>query len=433
MKQFLKKIVAIILATEAAIVIKKYKPKIIAVTGNVGKTSAKDAIFASLSRELFIRKSEKSFNSEIGVPLTILGCQNAWNDPFLWAKNILRGLELIFFREEYPKFLILEVGADHPGDIRSISKWLSPDVVVVTRIPEVPVHIEFFTSRGELIDEKANLITALKKGGTLILNADDADVLRLRERNKSAKVVTFGIEKPADFHASGVTLSYGLDGNMKVLSGVEFVLDKNGENKVKLSGVVGIQHVYPVIISVAVANEFGIDAGRALQPFASYTPPAGRMNILRGIHKSVIIDDTYNSSPIALHEALLVLKNAHSGGRKIAVLGDMLELGMKSNQAHHDAGTFVAKVADILVTVGMRAKKMGDGALDAGMKANKIFSFENSSEAGKFLEGFILKKDLLLVKGSQGARMEKVIEKILEDVKSAPEVLVRQEEEWKKR
>ncbi|MDO8575656.1 MAG: UDP-N-acetylmuramoyl-tripeptide--D-alanyl-D-alanine ligase [bacterium] len=434
LKQIFKKIITLIITLEAIIILKKYSPIVIAVTGNVGKTTTKDAIYAVLSRELFIRKSEKSFNSEIGIPLTILGCDNAWDNPWLWLKNITTGLELIFFKDEYPKYLVLEVGADHPGDIRSVSKWLNPDIVVVTRIPDVPVHIEFFSSRGELLEEKSYLVGAMKKTGTLILNADDADVLRMREKNKNVKVMTYGIDNTANVRAVKTGILYHTESKMKVLSGMEFDVEIKGVVKnVKVEGAVGAQHIYPVLAALSVAESIGVSADRALLALKSYKPPHGRMNVLKGKNKTTIIDDTYNSSPEALKEALVVLKNAHISGRKIAVLGDMLELGKYSTEAHYEIGKLVNNSADILVVVGMRARGFVEGARTAGMKSHKIFSFENSVKAGNFLDSFLLKKDLILFKGSQGVRIEKAILPILEDPKRAGDLLVRQEEEWKNR
>jgi UDP-N-acetylmuramoyl-tripeptide--D-alanyl-D-alanine ligase len=166
MKNFFKSVVVRGLTFEARCVLKKYHPRIIAVTGSVGKTSTKDAIFTAISGDVHARKSEKSFNSEIGVPLTILGLANAWSNPFLWFKNLLDGLLLIVFKQEYPEWLVLEVGADRPGDIESVAAWLKPDVAVFTRLPDVPVHVEFFSSPEEVIKEKKFLAYALKAGGT---------------------------------------------------------------------------------------------------------------------------------------------------------------------------------------------------------------------------------------------------------------------------
>ena len=154
-------------------VVAKYKPRIVAVTGSVGKTSTKDAIYAVLASRYHVRRSDKSFNSEIGLPLTILGVPNGWSNPLRWLGNLIDGVSLIFFRASYPEWLVLEVGADRPNDIRSVAQWLPVEVAVVTRLPEVPVHVEFFDSPEEVVEEKASLISALRPGGTLVLFDDD--------------------------------------------------------------------------------------------------------------------------------------------------------------------------------------------------------------------------------------------------------------------
>ena len=150
MRSFFKKLVATLLRAEARLVLRKYNPKVIAVTGSVGKTSAKDAIYAVIADQFHARKSEKSFNSEIGLPLTILGIPNAWNNPFKWLQNLLDGLALYLFRTSYPEWLVLEVGADRPGDIKKVASWLKVDIAVITRLPEMPVHVELFSSPAEV-------------------------------------------------------------------------------------------------------------------------------------------------------------------------------------------------------------------------------------------------------------------------------------------
>src|SRR3989344_4669974 len=138
MKSALKKIIFGILTWEARLMLHKHHPKIIAVTGSVGKTSTKDAIYTVISKKFNTRKSEKSFNSEIGVPLTILGLDTAWSNFFKWIWNIIVGLWRVLFIRNYPKVLVLEVGADHPGDIRNIVEWVQPDIAVVT--PPADIH-----------------------------------------------------------------------------------------------------------------------------------------------------------------------------------------------------------------------------------------------------------------------------------------------------
>src|SRR3989338_6033665 len=168
MKTTLKKIITYILQIESRLVIWRYKPKVIAITGSVGKTSTKDAVYAVLSGVSYVRKSEKSYNSEIGLPLTILGIPNGWNNPLVWWKNILKGLWLILVPHKYPKWLVLEVGVGKPDDIMHTASWLSSDVVIITAIGETPAHIEFFSSRKHLIEEKNKLVQTLKQDGLLI-------------------------------------------------------------------------------------------------------------------------------------------------------------------------------------------------------------------------------------------------------------------------
>src|SRR3989339_1493297 len=174
MKTSFKKIITYIIRAEAQLVIRKYKPKIIAITGSLGKTSTKDAVYAVLSKIAYVRKSEKSFNSEIGLPLTILGCPNGWSNPFIWIENIVQSFWLIIWRAPYPEYLVLEVGVGKPGDMKkNVTPWLAPDMVVITRFPDKPVHVEFFDSVDSIIEEKSALAFALKPDGVLILNHDD--------------------------------------------------------------------------------------------------------------------------------------------------------------------------------------------------------------------------------------------------------------------
>jgi UDP-N-acetylmuramyl pentapeptide synthase len=430
LKSFLKKIIVSVITLEARVVLWKYKPKIVAVTGSVGKTSTKDAIYSILKQSFYVRKSEKSFNSEVGVPLTILGCPNAWNSVSLWLKNILEGLELIFLGNKYPEWLVLEIGADHPGDIRSITKWIRPDIVAVTRIGSVPVHVEFFKSRDQLIREKRYLAEALKPHGVLILNADDPDVIAFKEKSKNV-CITFGISNPADITASNEMMVYEEKEAVKKLKGVNFKLNFSGNSvPVTLHGVLGLQHLYPVLAAVAVASSQSINMVHITEALLEHVPPRGRMNVHEGIKDSTIIDDTYNSSPVALHEALDALGKVEVTGRKIAVLGDMLELGKYSVDEHKRAGQAVAGVADVLVVVGLRALYIKEGALMQKMSSKKIYVVEDSKTAAEQVKGMIKKGDLILVKGSQSMRMERIVAEIIAHPEKKSELLVRQEPEW---
>lgn len=430
MKQLLKKIIIFILISLSRLVLWKYKPKIVGITGSVGKTSTKDAAYAVLSKFYSVRKSDKSFNSEIGIPLTILGCPNGWNDPVVWFKNIIHGLKLIIRTEKYPEWLVIEVGADKPGDIESVAKWLRTDVAIMTRIGELPVHVEFFKSRAHLIEEKGYLVKSLKKDGILIVNADDEDTLRFSEQTKNI-FFTYGWSDRATLQASNSQVLYRDEGGFEMPYGITFRLNSNGNSlPVNIYGGFGTNHAYAALAALALAEGMKLDLLIAIEALREYEMPPGRMRLLHGASGSLILDDTYNSSPVACVAALETLGQLEAGGRKIAVIGDMLELGKYSNDEHKKIGAVIAQNTDALIAVGMRAAFCARGAEESGMPADAIFSFNDAREAGEFLVKLIGAGDVVLVKGSQGMRMERTVEMLLENRDRDRNLLVRQEKEW---
>lgn len=438
MKKLFKKIIIGILTFEAKVALKRFNPKIVAVTGSVGKTSTKDAIYTIFSKLTLARKSEKSFNSEIGVPLTILGLKNAWNNPFLWLINIIHGFLICLLPKTYknfPDWLILEVGADHPGDIENLTKWLHPDIAVINKIGSLPVHVEFFGSTEKVIKEKAFLAKALKKGGTLVSYADDEQVMKIAENISHPKnLVTFGFSEKSDVLASHYSIVYKKINDLLIPSGISFKVNF-GPNSVPviIEGALGKSHTYPMLAAVAVTIAVKFNIASVGEVLREHKTPPGRMRIINGLKNSIIIDDTYNSSPAALLEALNTLREIDAPGRKIAVLGDMLELGSYSFDAHHNAGKEASKVCDILCVVGVQGRIIAEGALEEGMDENKIFEYDDSKEAGNELQNIIQKGDIILIKGSQGIRMEKIVENIMNEPERAEELLVRQDKEWKKK
>jgi len=427
MKSTFKKIISYILKKESQLVLKKYKPKIVAITGSVGKTSTKDAVFAVISKFAYVRKSEKSFNSEIGLPLTILGCPNGWNSPIVWFKNIFKGLWLIIWKHKYPEWLVLEVGVGKPKDMVKTASWLKTDAVILTAIGDTPSHIEFFTSRNHLVEEKSQLIKTLKKDGVLILNADDVTILGMKSKTKNI-VVTYGFSKDADVSGSEDTILYSPAGDPQ---GIIFRVDHGGSSlPVLIEGVFGRNHVYASMAALALAYSLKFNMLDSANALKNYEVPPGRMRLLVGINNSFIIDDTYNSSPFASEFSLKTLGEIKDKGRKIAVLGDMLELGKHTEEAHKNIGKIVKENAEILITVGERAKSIKEGAIEAGMKEKNIFSFPTSVAVGEFLKTLIKDGDLVLIKGSQGMRMERAVAVILLDQKNKSKLLVRQDPEW---
>ena len=380
MKVIFREILINVLQAESRLVLLKYKPKIIAITGSIGKTSTKDAIYAVLSKISYVRKSEKSYNSELGLPLTVLGVPNGWNNPATWILNILKGLWLVLWPHKYPKWLILEVGVGKPGDMARTASWLHTDAVVVTAIGETPAHIEFFDSRKHLVEEKSGLLKTLKKDGFLILNADDQTVLEMKDKSKN-RVVTYGFKEGADVLGSADSIAYN---SLSLPEGIIFRVDIEGNSlPVLIDGVFGKNHVFASLATLALAHGFKFNILDAINALKNYDVPPGRMRLLSGINGTLIIDDTYNSSPFACESALKTLGEIKSDGQKIAILGDMLELGKHTVEAHKNIGRIAKENADVLIVVGPRAEAVGGGALEAGMGEYRIFKFLKSQTPSK--------------------------------------------------
>jgi UDP-N-acetylmuramoyl-tripeptide--D-alanyl-D-alanine ligase len=429
MKSTFKKIVIYLLELEAKAVLRKYKPNIVAITGTVGKTSTKDAVYTALSNFYFCRKSQKSFNSELGIPLTVLGLKNAENSFIGWVKNILDGIDILMLPHHYPEWLILEIGTDRPGDIQEVTKWIKPDITIVTKLSKIPVHVEFFPSPEYVFKEKGKLVEALKPGGTLILNADDEDVLAYKNLSDE-KVLLFGNEFEADIKGGNYEVIYDAD---KLPSGIRFdVMAENEIFKIELLETLGSHHAYHILAALASVSAVKENLSIAVKSFRKHEPTPGRMRLVPGLKGSMIIDDTYNSSPIALEEALKTLKSLKAK-RKVAILGDMLELGKYSNEAHKKAGELAKESCDILVTVGLRSRATAETAMEFGMDEENIFQFDDSKEAGIFMQNIIKKGDVVLVKGSQGSRMEKAVLEIMAEPEKREDLLVRQYGFWKYR
>lgn len=434
MKKIFKQIITFIITWQARLILKKYKPKIIAITGSVGKTSTKDAIFTVLSKFKSVRKSEKSFNSEIGLPLTILGAPNGWDDPFIWLENILRGFVLILLKKPYPKYLILEVGVGKPGDIKkNVVPWLKTDVVIITRFPDKPVHVEFFGSVEKIIEEKSALVETLRKDGILILNHDDEKVYSLHQKSNCKTVVSYGLQENATYHAIYPNYLYETKNQIKVPAGINFKLEYEGNTfPIILPGVLGMHNVGQALASIACTHELGCDLLESTKIISEYKTPPGRLSLIEGINNSVIIDDTYNSSPVAMDSAIKVLDELE-GKRKIAVLGDMLELGRYTEEEHKLVGEKIKDVVNLLVVVGPRAKSIAEGAILSGFPQKDIYMFDNSISMAKFLEGIIEKEDIILIKGSQGVRLEKAVEVVMKHKELKDKLLCRQDKQWQNR
>lgn len=427
MKSILKAIVAESLALLAKGIIEKYRPLIVMVTGSVGKTSTKDAAAAVLGTRYHLRASEKSYNSEFGVPLTIIGAKNPWENPIAWFRVVKDALGLILLPSHYPKLLVLEVGADRPGDLARILRFVKPDAVIVTRLPDVPVHVEAYASPQAVRDEEFAPAYALSNGAPLIISADDPNAVTMASR-LSATITTFGFAEGSDVRLEGY--SFYEEGSE---CGMEAHLNVKGKSHMlRVKGALGKSQLYAPAAAIACALSLDTTLAMALRGTEDYVAPAGRGRIIPGKNGSYLIDDSYNASPAAVEEALSALQLLSSKGRRIAVLGDMLELGRYSAEEHERIGTLAASRVDILVAVGVRSRATAAAARTAGMSEDQVFSYDTSDEAAEVLEAIVQEGDTVLVKGSQSIRTERIAERLLRNPEDRSR-LVRQESEWKAR
>ena len=346
----------------------------------------------------------------------------------LWIKPF-DGLLIALFQKEYPKVLVLETGIDRPGDMARLTEWLTPDIAVLTRLPAVPVHVEFFSSPEEVVTEKMKLIEAMEPDGVVIYNNDDT-IIQKQLSNILQKTIGYGRYRKSDVTGSEDRIVYHDD----IPVGVEFLATQKGETEaVRVLGTIGTQQMYAGLAALSVASVLDVPLGEAAKSLASLEPPNGRLKIVRGIKSTIIIDDTYNSSPTAVEQALQTLNELKYAKRKIVVLGDMLELGRFSSTEHERIGSMVPPIAKRLVTVGVRARKFAEGALDAGMPEQNILQYDQVRRAGRELQTLIEPGDVILIKASQGIRAERIVEEIMAEPDKAPELLVRQDKAWHQR
>ncbi len=415
-----------VLKLMAGLVLKKYNPKIVGITGSVGKTSAKEAIFIVLASKFRVRRNEKNYNNEIGLPLTIIGADSGENSLWRWFLVFLKWLWIMLMPMEYPEILVLEMGADRPGDIRYLTSLIKSDAGVITEISSS--HVEFFKDVEGVAKEKGVLVKELGRKSLAILNADNPYTFRMKDQAKG-NVITFGFSENADMRATDISFSYASNHDLR---GLSFKLNYKGTTiPVRLNNVLARHQIYSALAGAAVGVGFGINLVEAASALENFSLPCGRMNLIEGIGGAFIIDDTYNSSPAAILAALETLGEIKAA-RKIAVLGDMLELGAETEEKHRVAGKkFLETGGDIFFAVGKRMRFAGKELERNNFPKGRIFYFSDPMEAGEKLKSIVRERDLVLVKGSQGMRMEKVVEEIMARPEKASELLCRQSRNWK--
>jgi UDP-N-acetylmuramoyl-tripeptide--D-alanyl-D-alanine ligase len=276
-------------------------------------------------------------------------------------------------------------------------------VVVLTAI--TPVHLEFFESVDNIFEEKTTPFSYLEKDGLVVFNIDNCDAYKIKEKINS-KLLTYGLNENADINVQEIEY-YD--------SGLKFKINyKNQIVSSELKNAIADYQLYPILASVSVGIYFNLKLDEIIKSLKTYKILSKRMEKFKGMKDSIIIDDTYNSSPEALKKAIQALNNISFGQRKIAVLGDMLELGKDSEKLHREIGEIISKInIDYLVTFGEKARYISDEALKNNFSKDKVFHFFKKNQIIERLKEIIRENDVVLVKGSRGMEMEKIVEEII--------------------
>lgn len=402
-KDILKKI----LYTLAKWTLRKFQPGIVGITGTVGKTSTKEAMLTVLRQIRKVRASGGNFNNEIGLPLAILGSWDKTGGWLFWLKTISYSFLRLIFGRAYPELLILEYGADRPGDIKYLVDLAKPQIGVVTAVGEIPVHVEFYSGPDAVAREKSRLVENLPAIGFAILNFDDESVYEMRERTR-AHVITYGFGNGAEVRITNFENRMEEDKP----AGISFKLEYGGSFvPVRLDGAFGKAQAYAAAAAGSVGLAFGMNLVKISEALNYYQVPPRRGKLLPGIKESYIFDDSYNASPLSMHAAIDTLRD-FKAKRKIGVLGDMLEIGKYAIEAHEQIGRLAAKVFDALITVGPRAKFIADAANKAGLARKNIYTFDTAGDAKLTVQDIIKKGDLVLVKASRAMELDKIVEEI---------------------
>lgn len=355
----------------------RFKVRSVGITGSVGKTTTKEMTAALLSRHFLTLKNELNFNNEIGVPMTL------------------------FQLTPQHEAVVIEMAMRLPNEIARLAEIVRPCVGVITNIGMS--HIERLGSLEAIAEAKAELLLSLPDDGLAILPADDQFFDFLLD-SCSCRAISFGVEASADIQGGEVEL------DAEGRPSFDIVLPDMPPFRVRLP-ITGRHNVYNALAAAAVGWEYKIPPDDIQAALEGISPPEKRANIARSPRGHVVFDDTYNASPASVSSALQTLEKM-AGQRKMAVLGDMLELGEFASEAHREIGKQAAGTGlALLVTVGKLAKTIADGAREAGL--GSIESVENSEEAAEIVDFRVQPGDVVLVKGSRAMKMEKIVDRLV--------------------
>ena len=429
LKQKIARSFAAIFGFMARVVLRSRKPIVVGVTGSVGKSSAKEAIALVLSKNYRVGFSPGNYNNEFGLPAAILGIEHPGRSIARWIGACVHTVLIAARLKTYPEVLVLEMGVDRPGDMDYLLRIVRPDVSVLTRIAES--HLANFENLSQIAKEKGKLIAALPTDGVAVLNADDERVMRQGERTR-ARVISYGLSPQAALFADNIRL---LQDSGKT-DGLSFKLNSDGKSiPVRLPFVIARHHLLAVLTAAAVGIALKMNLVDIAAALAEFKPLPGRMNLLGGDAGIRIIDDTYNASRVSTEAALATLRELIAP-RKVVILGDMLEIGDGSDEMHRALRDMViASGATVFVGVGQHMHFLTDALIGTNFPEKGIFHFPDPVTAIDHITELVRPSDLILVKGSQGLRMELIVARLLGDRAESEKrsSLCRQTPAWRKR
>lgn len=400
--------------------LQRTKPIIIGITGSIGKTSTKEAVYEVLKTKWRVYRNPKSLNTEIGLLLAILGQESGFRSPVKWVQILARACKNAFSQEQYD-FLILEYGADKPGDIEHLVSIVKPNIAIITHIAKVHQANGQFRNLGEVFEEKKKLVTCLGKSDIAILNGAD-ELLKKLDKKLTAKTLFFS-DKNGMY----------ADNLENTSSGFRAAIHMANQSLAANFQIPGTYHINILLPALLVGLLNGIILKEGIKALEHFNLPPGRMTIISGKYSSTLLDSSYNASPETMKQALGLLEN-FPGKRKIAVLGNMNELGVYSEKAHRIIAHHLGDWLDMLITVGELAHFIAEEALKKGFPQDKIKTLLTAEEAGNFLlEDNLRKGDVILFKGSQNrVRLERAVKMLMAHPEDAKKLLCRQEPQWKK-
>jgi len=352
--------------------------RVVAVTGSVGKTTTKDLIATLLADEYDVSRTEGNLNNHIGLPLSLLNLRRC------------------------PDVAVLELGMNHAGEIRTLVEVAEPEILVWTNVAEV--HSEFFESVDAIADAKAEILKGSTAATCLVANAADPRVMA-RVANFPGKLTTFGIDVSADIRAS--------DLRFLGLAGMEAMLQTSEGSHTLRTTLLGEGSVANILAAIAVALQFQLPLESMLARVATFEARPRRGQVIRA-GAVTIVDDSYNSNPMALDRVLAAIGQAENGTRRVAVLGEMLELGRCSEALHRRCGrTVVSAGFDVLLVVGgAPVYALAEAAIEAGLPTASVLKCATSDEAADQIGGLVRTGDVVLVKGSHGIRTDRIVDRL---------------------